>query len=46
MQAWLVCPDAQGNADVYVNLGIFAYHTPAIYADEMIHVCMGVAAAA
>jgi hypothetical protein len=40
----LVCPDVQGNADVYVNLGTFVYHTPAGCADETIHVYTGATA--
>ncbi|KAF5384393.1 hypothetical protein D9615_003393 [Tricholomella constricta] len=35
--AWLVCPDAQGNRDVYINLGPYAYQTPAGCADQTIH---------
>ncbi|KAF8645814.1 hypothetical protein AX16_007557 [Volvariella volvacea WC 439] len=35
--AWLVCPDAAGNLDLYVNLGPYAYQTPAGCADETIH---------
>lgn len=35
--AWLVCPDAQGHADVYINLGPYAYQTPAGCADQTIH---------
>ncbi|KAF9467214.1 carbohydrate-binding module family 1 protein [Collybia nuda] len=35
--AWLVCPDAQGHGDVYVNLGPYAYQTPAGCADQTIH---------
>lgn len=28
-QAWLICPDASGNNDVYINLGNYDYLTPA-----------------
>ncbi|GLB41627.1 putative fungal-type cellulose-binding domain containing protein [Lyophyllum shimeji] len=42
--AWLVCPDAQGHADVYVNLGPYAYQTPAGCADETIHAYTGATA--
>ncbi|RDB17408.1 4-O-methyl-glucuronoyl methylesterase [Hypsizygus marmoreus] len=35
--AWLVCPDAQGHSDVYINLGPYSYQTPAGCADQTIH---------
>ena len=41
VQAWLVCPDADGNKDVYVNLGPYDYDTPAGCADETIHAYTG-----
>ncbi|THH12649.1 hypothetical protein EW146_g7498 [Bondarzewia mesenterica] len=43
-QAWLVCPDSEGNADVYVNLGAYDYETPAGCADETIHAYTGATA--
>ena len=43
-QAWLVCPDSAGNADVYVNLGAYDYMTPAGCADETIHAYTGATA--
>ncbi|KAL1939432.1 hypothetical protein VTO73DRAFT_9988 [Trametes versicolor] len=39
--AWLVCPDAEGNKDVYINLGNYDYMTPAGCADETIHAYTG-----
>jgi len=42
--AWLVCPDAAGNKDVYVNLGAYDYETPAGCADETIHAYTGATA--
>ncbi|KAG6876843.1 hypothetical protein C0993_012660, partial [Termitomyces sp. T159_Od127] len=44
--AWLVCPDDAGNLDVYVNLGPYAYMTPAGCADETIHAYTGATASA
>ncbi|RDB15344.1 4-O-methyl-glucuronoyl methylesterase [Hypsizygus marmoreus] len=44
--AWLVCPDAQGHADVYINLGPYSYQTPAGCADETIHAYTGATATA
>ncbi|KNZ75177.1 hypothetical protein J132_04662, partial [Termitomyces sp. J132] len=44
--AWLVCPDDTGNLDVYVNLGPYAYMTPAGCADETIHAYTGSTATA
>ncbi|KAF8916584.1 hypothetical protein CPB85DRAFT_1374516 [Mucidula mucida] len=44
--AWLVCPDADGNLDLYVNLGAYAYQTPAGCADETIHAYTGSTATA
>ncbi|TBU24276.1 hypothetical protein BD309DRAFT_650368 [Dichomitus squalens] len=41
LNAWLVCPDAAGNKDVYVNLGPYDYDTPAGCADETIHAYTG-----
>ncbi|KAH8823918.1 carbohydrate-binding module family 1 protein [Flagelloscypha sp. PMI_526] len=35
--AWLVCADSAGNLDVYVNLGPYAYNTPAGCSDSTIH---------
>lgn len=43
-QAWLVCPDAAGNRDLYVNLGAYSYMTPAGCADETIHAYTGATA--
>lgn len=45
-QAWLVCPDDAGNLDLYVNLGPYAYMTPAGCADETIHAYTGATATA
>jgi len=39
--AWLICPDAAGNKDVYINLGPYSYQTPAGCADETIHAYTG-----
>ncbi|KAF5325002.1 hypothetical protein D9619_009788 [Psilocybe cf. subviscida] len=39
--AWLVCPDANGHKDLYVNLGAYSYMTPAGCADETIHAYTG-----
>ncbi|KAI0826092.1 hypothetical protein BC629DRAFT_1276778 [Irpex lacteus] len=39
--AWLICPDAAGNKDLYVNLGAYDYQTPAGCADETIHAYTG-----
>lgn len=39
--AWLVCPDGQGNKDVYINLGPYSYQTPAGCADQTIHTYTG-----
>ncbi|KAF8888832.1 hypothetical protein BD779DRAFT_1522835 [Infundibulicybe gibba] len=44
--AWLVCPDAQGHLDVYINLGPYSYMTPAGCADETIHAYTGATATA
>ncbi|KAI0822414.1 hypothetical protein BC628DRAFT_1316867 [Trametes gibbosa] len=41
LNAWLVCPDADGNRDVYINLGPYDYNTPAGCADETIHAYTG-----
>ncbi|KAI0672447.1 hypothetical protein C8Q78DRAFT_1077967 [Trametes maxima] len=41
LNAWLVCPDADGNKDVYINLGPYSYNTPAGCADETIHAYTG-----
>ncbi|KAI0768229.1 hypothetical protein BD413DRAFT_614565 [Trametes elegans] len=41
LNAWLVCPDADGNKDLYVNLGPYDYNTPAGCADETIHAYTG-----
>ena len=43
-QAWLVCPDDDGNKDVYINLGNYDYMTPAGCADETIHAYTGATA--
>jgi hypothetical protein len=40
-QAWLICPDATGNADVYVNLGAYDYNTPSGCFDQTIHAYTG-----
>ncbi|KAF7800230.1 hypothetical protein EIP86_011477 [Pleurotus ostreatoroseus] len=39
--AWLVCPDADGNKLLFVNLGPYDYDTPAGCADETIHAYTG-----
>ncbi|SJL10424.1 related to cellulase precursor [Armillaria ostoyae] len=44
--AWYVCPDDEGNLDVYVNLGFYSYNTPAGCADETIHAYTGSTATA
>ncbi|KAF7440007.1 hypothetical protein PC9H_000348 [Pleurotus ostreatus] len=44
--AWLVCPDADGNRDLYVNLGPYSYMTPAGCADQTIHAYTGSTATA
>ncbi|KAK7443526.1 hypothetical protein VKT23_015699 [Stygiomarasmius scandens] len=44
--AWLVCPDEDGNNDLYVNLGPYDYNTPAGCADETIHAYTGSTATA
>ncbi|THH29497.1 hypothetical protein EUX98_g4692 [Antrodiella citrinella] len=44
LNAWLVCPDAAGNKDVYINLGNYDYMTPAGCADETIHAYTGATA--
>ena len=44
LQAWLICPDADGNKDVYINLGPYDYQTPAGCADETIHAYTGATA--
>ncbi|KAF9453307.1 hypothetical protein P691DRAFT_658712, partial [Macrolepiota fuliginosa MF-IS2] len=44
--AWLICPDADGNKDLYVNLGPYSYNTPAGCADETIHAYTGSTATA
>ncbi|KAJ3491973.1 hypothetical protein NLI96_g275 [Meripilus lineatus] len=44
LNAWLVCPDAAGNKDLYVNLGPYSYQTPAGCADETIHAYTGATA--
>ncbi|KAH9885239.1 hypothetical protein C8Q73DRAFT_305775 [Cubamyces lactineus] len=41
LNAWLVCPDADGNKDVYINLGPYDYNTPPGCADETIHAYTG-----
>ncbi|KAI1792373.1 hypothetical protein LXA43DRAFT_1132777 [Ganoderma leucocontextum] len=41
LNAWLVCPDEDGNKDVYINLGAYDYETPAGCADETIHAYTG-----
>ncbi|KAF8153065.1 carbohydrate-binding module family 1 protein [Crassisporium funariophilum] len=35
--AWLVCADAAGHKDVYINLGPYSYQTPAGCNDHTIH---------
>ncbi|EGO01019.1 carbohydrate-binding module family 1 protein [Serpula lacrymans var. lacrymans S7.3] len=42
--AWLVCPDANNNLLLYINLGPYAYETPAGCADETIHAYTGTTA--
>ncbi|KAI0718560.1 hypothetical protein C8T65DRAFT_638408 [Cerioporus squamosus] len=44
LNAWLICPDADGNKDVYINLGPYSYQTPAGCADETIHAYTGATA--
>ncbi|KAF5350683.1 hypothetical protein D9756_008697 [Leucocoprinus leucothites] len=44
--AWLVCPDADGNRLLYVNLGPYGYQTPAGCADQTIHAYTGSTATA
>ncbi|TFK32104.1 hypothetical protein BDQ12DRAFT_701325 [Crucibulum laeve] len=44
--AWLICPDAAGHLDLYVNLGPYSYQTPAGCADETIHAYTGATATA
>ncbi|TEB32677.1 hypothetical protein FA13DRAFT_220311 [Coprinellus micaceus] len=39
--AWLVCPDGQGNKDLFINLGAYSYQTPAGCADHTIHAYTG-----
>ncbi|TCD66092.1 hypothetical protein EIP91_001850 [Steccherinum ochraceum] len=46
LNAWLVCPDTDGNLDVYINLGNYDYQTPAGCADETIHAYTGATATA
>ncbi|KAH9937798.1 uncharacterized protein BXZ73DRAFT_100013 [Epithele typhae] len=46
LNAWLICPDANGNKDVYINLGNYDYMTPAGCADETIHAYTGATATA
>lgn len=35
--AWLACPDGTGAVPLFVNLGPYAYNTPADCSDETIH---------
>ncbi|KII91554.1 carbohydrate-binding module family 1 protein [Plicaturopsis crispa FD-325 SS-3] len=42
--AWLVCPDADGNLVTYINLGNYDYETPPGCADETIHAYTGATA--
>ncbi|KDQ50267.1 carbohydrate-binding module family 1 protein [Jaapia argillacea MUCL 33604] len=42
--AWYICPDSAGNADVYINLGAYDYDTPAGCEDETIHAYTGTTA--
>ncbi|THV02637.1 hypothetical protein K435DRAFT_749004 [Dendrothele bispora CBS 962.96] len=44
--AWLICPDEDGNKDLYVNLGPYDYNTPPGCADETIHAYTGSTATA
>ncbi|KAK7029420.1 hypothetical protein VNI00_014674 [Paramarasmius palmivorus] len=44
--AWLVCPDADGNRLLYVNLGAYGYQTPSGCADQTIHAYTGSTATA
>ncbi|KAL0067439.1 hypothetical protein AAF712_005426 [Marasmius tenuissimus] len=46
INAWLVCPDAAGNRDLYVNLGAYGYQTPEGCADQTIHAYTGSTATA
>ncbi|EIW79798.1 hypothetical protein CONPUDRAFT_58236, partial [Coniophora puteana RWD-64-598 SS2] len=39
--AWLVCPDTDGNKLLYINLGNYDYETPPGCADETIHAYTG-----
>jgi len=36
-QAWLICADAQGKKEVFINLGAYGYQTPAGCNDHTIH---------
>jgi len=42
--AWLGCPDAAGNIDLYLNLGNYAYMTPAGCSDETVNYYNGATA--
>ncbi|KIJ63675.1 carbohydrate-binding module family 1 protein [Hydnomerulius pinastri MD-312] len=42
--AWLICPDADGNKLLYINLGPYDYQTPPGCADETIHAYTGATA--
>ncbi|KAG6829059.1 hypothetical protein H0H92_005833 [Tricholoma furcatifolium] len=42
--AWLVCPDDDGNELLYINLGYYDYETPTGCSDETIHAYTGATA--
>ncbi|KAJ3739595.1 carbohydrate-binding module family 1 protein [Lentinula detonsa] len=44
LNAWLVCPDSDGNNLLFVNLGYYDYETPTGCADETIHFYTGATA--
>ncbi|KAI0050325.1 carbohydrate-binding module family 1 protein [Auriscalpium vulgare] len=44
LNAWLVCADAAGNLDLFINLGSYDYETPSGCADETIHAYTGATA--
>ncbi|EIM87534.1 carbohydrate-binding module family 1 protein [Stereum hirsutum FP-91666 SS1] len=44
LNAWLVCPDADDNLLLYINLGNYDYMTPPGCADETIHAYTGATA--
>lgn len=46
LNAWLICADAAGHNDVYINLGAYSYMTPAGCGDQTIHGYTGATATA